>query len=141
MQIKVEDYKVDKDKKKDTLLEEVCYTSEIENKQIKEVPSKIIFGAKGQEREEDNPECYCKMLIYKYSSPSFYIKTDIYGNFIDPWGLSASSGASITYQRKSGKAAYKYLRVSDFVFHTYLLFLETRNNLHYRKAQREYGNA
>lgn len=127
MQVNVSDYIVDKNKKNDVVLEEICYSIG-----MKEVGSQI--------EKKDNPLCFCKMLIYRKSDPSFYIKADAYGNFLDPWGINTETGALMTYQRNTGNPALKYVRVSDEVFHTYLRFLQTRNNLHYRKAKTEYLN-
>ncbi len=129
LEVNVEDYKVDKNKVEDELLEEVCYGI-----RMGEVSSKI----KVEGKEKDNGACFCKMLIYRKAKPSFYIKVDVQEDFVDPWGQGMSEGQLIAHQNRTGKSSYKYVRVSEEVFQSYLRFLDTRNNMHYRKAQREY---
>lgn len=59
------------------------------------------------------------------------------GHLLNPWGINFQQGVDDRrINAFMGKRRYEYMQVSQEVFDIYLNFLETKNELYYRQAER-----
>lgn len=99
------------------------------------VPTKIEIGHDTQRRDEDNPDCYCKIVTVQ-GSPMFYIKSDLSDTLANPWEAITSFSQDRRFTKRTGRPAWKFSKVNKECFVLYLKFLSTRNNSYYRMCER-----
>jgi len=99
------------------------------------VSVQIEIGSDSQRRLEDNPDCYCKLVVVQ-GTPVFYIKADLSNVLANPWEAITSFSQEQRFAKRTGRPAWKFIKVTQACFEFYLKFLDTRNANYYRTCER-----
>lgn len=100
------------------------------------IPVKAEVGAHGQQREEDNPECYAQILRFRgHEEYVYYVRQNSRGEVSDPWGLYSEQG-NARFARHRGRDEWSFRRVTEETFMYYAKYLATRNKAHLRQCER-----
>lgn len=99
------------------------------------VPPEVEVGSDNQRRTEDNPLCYCKLVVVQ-GTPIFYIKSDMARRLANPWDAISSVSQETRFTKRTGRPAWTFMKVNQECFEFYLKFLDTRNTSYYRTCER-----
>lgn len=106
------------------------------------VAVQIEIGHDRQRRMEENPACFCKLMAIENGKSKgeceavFYIKQDLNNRLANPWDAMTSASQENKFTKRTGRAAWRFVRVKRECFEFYLKFLDTRNTNYYRTAER-----
>lgn len=111
---------------------------ETNSKGLVPIPTEILVGPDGQQREEDNPECYAKAIRFKGDDDfTYYVRMNARGDLADPWGIySEGSNSNAKFARHSGRAEWHFKRVESNAFLAYLKYLVSRQSSQLRVCER-----
>jgi len=106
------------------------------------LPTKIMVGPDGQEREVDNPEVYAQILKFEGDDDYvYYIRMNARGDISDPWGIYADGHQNNRAARYRGTAEYEFRRVPERPFMIFLRYLVSRNGALLRICERDIKDA
>lgn len=101
----------------------------------RKVPFQVEVGVGKQARKADNPDCFCKIVVIQ-GTPVYYVKADMSNRLANPWDAVTSASQEQRFTKRTGKAAWKFIKVNQECFEFYLKFLDTRNTSYYRTCER-----
>lgn len=99
------------------------------------IATQVEIGSDNQRRQEDNPDCFCKLIVVQ-GTPVFYIKSDMSNRLANPWDAVTSVSQEQRFSKRTGRSAWKFIKVNQECFEFYLKFLDTRNTNYYRTCER-----
>ncbi len=116
--------------------------SDPETKQLGLVPlpTKMVVGISGRERQVDNPECYAKAVQFDDEDTwVYYIRMNASGDLSDPWGLynDGNSAQNMRDAKHKGTSLWQFKRVKEETFMVYLKYLASRNVALLRICERQ----
>lgn len=107
-----------------------------------EVVTRVVMGIDKQEREVDNPHCFCKIITKADGVCAYYIKCGLGKRLFDPYSAMGSARMyDSKYEARTGKPMNEFVAVPEQIFQYYHKYLTTQNSVLFRQCERELHDA
>jgi hypothetical protein len=100
-----------------------------------------FIGIDGQQYNDDCSSVYAKLETSERSTKTFYYVKKVTrgmqaGHLVDPWSIFEKPGEERQFDNRIGKHTFEYVSVNKVIFDLYIRYLQTKNTLYYRQAER-----